>query len=85
MATELLLNRDLPMAGPVQGSTTTKLFGLGFRPAKGVVNAKWGVFSTVEILREIVQTCSWHSESDSSPDTCDELLKTEIFEDNRFP
>ena len=42
------------MSGPVQGNTKTKLFGLGFKPPKGVVDIKWGVFTTVEIIREQV-------------------------------
>ena len=73
------------MSGPVQGNTTAKLFGLGFKPPKSVVSSKWGVYNTTEITKEKVEFCLYHQEYDSSSETCDELLKTEIYDDSRFP
>ena len=50
-----------------------------------MVNAKWGVFSTVEIVKSMVDSCIYHFEYDGASDTCDALLKTEIYDDSRFP
>jgi hypothetical protein len=75
------------MSGPVQGNTSTKLFGLGFKPPKYPVHAKWGVFSTLEIIREQVRWCYYraHSDYSYSEEDCDRELKTEIYDDSRFP
>lgn len=48
------------MSGPVQGNTTSKLFGLGFKPPKTVVDAKWGVMNTTEITKSEVEWCLFH-------------------------
>jgi hypothetical protein len=34
------------MAGPVQGSSSIRLIGTGFKPPRSSVDAKWGVLDT---------------------------------------
>jgi len=43
---ELKIHRTVPMAGPVQGKTKTRIIGLGYRPPKSKVDMKWGVLET---------------------------------------
>ena len=74
------------MAGPTYGNTTTKTFGTGFKPPKTQVNIKWGVFNTQQIIKEQVKWCYFYSKLDSySEEDCDRELKTEIYDDSRFP
>lgn len=43
---ELKIHRTIPMAGPVQGNTRTRIIGLGYKPPKSKVDLKWGVLET---------------------------------------
>ena len=51
---ELKIHRTVPMAGPVQGTTRTRIIGLGYKPNKHNVDLKWGILNTEIIHREEV-------------------------------
>ena len=52
--TILIIHRTVPMAGPVQGDTKTRIIGQGFKPTKSHVDLKWGVVETGIIQKEEV-------------------------------
>jgi len=52
--TMLQIHRTVPMAGPVQGNTKTKIIGAGFKPSKSNVDLKWGVMSTESLSKDQV-------------------------------
>lgn len=51
---ELKIHRTVPMAGPVQGRTRTRIIGLGYKPRFNNVDLKWGVLETNVIHKEEV-------------------------------
>jgi hypothetical protein len=51
---ELKIHRTVPMAGPVQGNTRTRIIGLGYKPRTHNVDLKWGVLGTDVIQKEYV-------------------------------
>lgn len=50
----LIIHRTVPMSGPVQGVSRTRIIGEGFRPRNKNVDLKWGVLETAVIHREEV-------------------------------
>lgn len=51
---DLKIHRTVPMAGPVQGNTRTRVIGLGYKPPKSKVDLKWGVLTTNVIEKDQV-------------------------------
>lgn len=52
---EITIHRTVPMAGPVQGSSKTKIIGTGYKPARSNVQIKWGVLSSDTIPKSSVE------------------------------
>lgn len=42
------------MAGPVQGNTRTRIFGIGYKPPHGKVDLKWGILKTDNVEKDQV-------------------------------
>lgn len=51
----LKIHRTVPMAGPAQGGSKTRVIGTGFKPPKATINAKWGILSTDVITKSLVE------------------------------
>jgi hypothetical protein len=63
------------MAGPVEGSSKTRLIGTGFKPYKNAtVQAKWGIINTDTIPKSLVEDYIYYKTTfESMIDGCEEL------------
>ncbi len=46
MTQQLSIHRTVPMAGPTQGGSKTRIVGTGYKPPKTKIHAKWGIVET---------------------------------------
>ena len=53
-SSELRIHRTIPMAGPIDGNTQTRIIGNGFKPTKTDVRIKWGTISSDSVPKALV-------------------------------
>ena len=81
---ELKIHRTIPMAGPVQGNSKTRIIGLGYKPPKSHIDLKWGVLTTAIIEKEQVTDYIYYkTQFENMIEGCEEL-KAYIYEAARF-
>jgi len=73
------------MAGPVQGSSKTKIIGTGFKPARSNVQVKWGVLSSDAIPKSSVEDYIYSKYSFENMIEGSDELKSYIYEAASFP
>ena len=71
----LKIHRTVPMAGPVEGNTKTRLVGTGFKPLKNAtVSAKWGIINTDTIPKSLVEDYIYYKTTfENMIEGCEEL------------
>jgi hypothetical protein len=52
---ELIIHRTVPMSGPNEAKSRTRIIGRGFKPPKSSVDAKWGILETSVIPKAQVE------------------------------
>ena len=76
----LVIHRIVPMSGPVQGSTKTRIIGSGFKPSKSHVDLKWGVLSTEMVVKEQVSEYIYLKQQFENMIEGSEELKAYVYE-----
>jgi|LauGreDrversion4_2_1035121.scaffolds.fasta_scaffold2228675_1 hypothetical protein len=72
------------MAGPVQGSSKTKIIGTGYKPARSNVQIKWGTLSSETIPKSSVEDYIYSKYSFENMIEGSEELKSYIYEAASF-
>ncbi len=72
------------MAGPVQGSSKTKIIGTGYKPARSNVQIKWGTLSSETIPKSSVEDYIYSKYSFENMIEGSEELKSYIYEASSF-
>lgn len=81
---ELKIHRTVPMAGPVQGNSKTRIIGLGYRPPKSHIDLKWGILTTAIIEKEqVTEYIYYKTQFENMIEGCEEL-KAYVYEASRF-
>lgn len=82
---ELKIHRTVPMSGPVQGKSKTRIIGLGYKPKKSHIDLKWGVLETHIIEKEqVTEYIYYKAQFENMIEGSDEL-KAYIYEAAQFP
>ena len=81
---ELIIHRTVPMAGPVQGLSRTRIIGQGFKPRSRNVDLKWGVLETAIVHREEVTEYIYQQIAFENMIEGSEELKSYIYEASNY-
>jgi hypothetical protein len=77
---QLLIYRTVPMAGPVQGNTKTRVIGSGFKPTKSNADLKWGVLETEVMYKEQVTEYIYYKAQFENMIEGSEEIKSYVYE-----
>ena len=80
-----MIHRTVPMAGPLQGKTKTRVIGLGYKPPKSKIDLKWGTISTQQIERDDVEDYTYYQAQFENIVDGSEELKAYIYEATEIP
>lgn len=76
----LKIDRTVPMAGPIQGKSKTRVIGSGFKPPKSAINVKWGILNTEAIPKSYVEDYIYYKLQFENMIEGSEELKAYIYE-----
>lgn len=77
---ELKIHRTVPMAGPAEANSKTRIIGNGFKPLRSTVNIKWGVISSDAIPKAQVEDYIYSKIAFENMIEGSEELKSYIYE-----
>jgi len=72
------------MSGPVQGKSSTRVIGLGYKPPNDYVNIKWGVVRTTRIEKVEVVDYIYYKLQFENMIEGNEEIKAYVYEASSF-
>ena len=79
-----MIHRTVPMSGPVQGGSKTRIIGTGYKPPKSQVHLKWGVLSTETIPKNLVEEYIYYKLQFENMIEGSEEIKAYVYEAAQF-